>query len=327
MNEKALQPIPERPSDWDALEDYIKRLFKAHLYLPLIEEIELNRDILQNALDDLNEAIVSGKIVHDNGVFTGRFTAKTSKELKSLGAKWSPAKQGWRIRLLDLPPETQSAVRASEARILKKLQAIDKIIAKILPEEIADHFKAEKLFDTTLWKVEKEFQKSVKGIAISQTLTKVERARIAKEYTQNLRLYIRDFTREQTVKLRKDVLKAALKGNRYEGLVTAIQRNYEVSQNKAKFLARQETSLMMTTFKQARYQDAGVNDYEWRCVHRAHDQTPHQHTPGNVRYYHGILNGKRFKFSQPPVVDKNGGRKNPGQDYNCRCVAVPIVKF
>lgn len=44
-----------------------------------------------------------------------------------------------------------------------------------------------------------------------------------------------------------------------------------------------------------------------------------------VRPLHRILHGSRQAWAQPPIVDKYGHRKHPGEDWGCRCIAVPIV--
>jgi hypothetical protein len=44
-----------------------------------------------------------------------------------------------------------------------------------------------------------------------------------------------------------------------------------------------------------------------------------------VRERHAELNGKRFKWGDPPVVDiQTGRRAESGEDYQCRCVALPV---
>jgi SPP1 gp7 family putative phage head morphogenesis protein len=95
-----------------------------------------------------------------------------------------------------------------------------------------------------------------------------------------------------------------------------------VSANKAKFLARQETSLMTTKLKETRYREAGVNEYKWKTVagSKLHP----------VRPSHKILEGRIFRWDDPPITTPPGEavrRNNPGQDYNCRCFAQPIVRF
>ncbi|MDR1706162.1 MAG: hypothetical protein LBS19_15970 [Clostridiales bacterium] len=40
------------------------------------------------------------------------------------------------------------------------------------------------------------------------------------------------------------------------------------------------------------------------------------------------LNGKKFSWSDPPVVDGRSGRRcHPGQDYQCRCAALPVFNL
>ncbi len=119
--------------------------------------------------------------------------------------------------------------------------------------------------------------------------------------------------------LRMKVQENVLAGNRYEGLVSDITKSFNVTASKAKFLARQETKLMTTKLKEDRYKEAGISEYKWVCV------TGSKNHP--VRPMHKKNNGMIFSFDNPPTVDENGSRKNPGQDYNCRCMAVPIVRF
>ena len=63
--------------------------------------------------------------------------------------------------------------------------------------------------------------------------------------------------------------------------------------------------------------DAGVEEYIWS-------------TSGDsrVRESHKKLNGKRFRWDDPPVVDEKTGRRcHPGEDYECRCVALAVFDF
>lgn len=123
------------------------------------------------------------------------------------------------------------------------------------------------------------------------------------------------------MKLRKQVMAAAFRGNRYDALVKTIQRSYGVTVSKAKFLAHQETNLLMAKFKETRYTDAGIVEYRWRCV------TGSKLHP--VRPSHKALDGKIFRFDDPPITtppSEAPRRNNPGEDYGCRCTAVPVVR-
>lgn len=316
---KELKPIWDTPEDYDKIEARILEIFRTEIYLPLLAELGTKKQALQNALDDLLTAITSGRISFNHGRFEGRFNSMITRELRKLGATWDRKTSTYRLPLSEMPYAVRGAISMSEAKFASVLRKIDDRFSKILPEEVAEKVKLEDLFERTLWKTEDQIQDSVKDITIAPKLTEEQAAKIAKDYTNNLKLYIKDFTAKETLELREKIKKSALKGHRYEEIIRDIQRSYGVSQNKAKFLARQETSLMMTSFKESRYLSAGVGEYKWQCVIGSPNHP--------VRPLHKKNNGKIFKWSDPPVVNEKGDRKNPGQDYNCRCAARPIVRF
>lgn len=313
-----IKPIRETLSDYDKLEDIIDEMFRKEIYYPLLAELSEPKKSLQNSLDDLMQSIQSGKIYFSRGQFRGRFTAAISREMSRIGAKWDSKELSWRIPLSSLSHDVRMAISASDFRFKQVLGKIDERISQ-QSANFADLFKMERFFDHTLWKLDGEVRSSLKGIVVTPELTDYQRNKIAKDYTENLNLYIQDFTKKETDELRQRMQERALKGYRYEGVIKEIQKSYGVSKRKAKFLARQETSLMMTSFKEARYTGAGVMDYKWRCVVGSSKHP--------VRPMHKIHDGKIYRFDRPPIVDSKGSRKNPGQDYNCRCVAIPLVKF
>jgi SPP1 gp7 family putative phage head morphogenesis protein len=314
-----LKPIREEPSDYDEIEKVILYLLRSEIYYPLLPLMGSNSAVLKNSFSDLLEAITYGKIAFSNGKFTGKFNSAISRELRKIGAKWDRGHGWYSIPRSKLPIEVKNAISMSEVRFAEKLSKIDAAIAKISPAEIADKLKIESLFDKTIWKVERKFQASVRGITIAPKLTEQAASRVAAEYTNNLQLYIKDFVEKETIELRQQIALRVAKGQRYEGIARSIQDSYGVSQNKAKFLARQETSLLMTKYKQVRYQESGVNEYKWKCVAGSPNHP--------VRPMHKMHDGKIYRWDKPPVINSNGDRRNPGQDYNCRCVAIPIVRF
>lgn len=120
---------------------------------------------------------------------------------------------------------------------------------------------------------------------------------------------------QQTLKRMYNVIS----GGQYAGKTAAeigrqIQDAYNVSKSHARFIARDQMAKLNARITQQQQTDAGITKYVWRTV-----------GDGRVRESHRHLNGKRFKYSDPPVVDpKTGRRANPGEDYQCRCVALPV---
>lgn len=317
MREIELKPVKESTEDYEAIERKIIELFKQEIYYPLLKILAIPQKAIKNSQEDLIRAIHTGRITYDRGKFSGKLNANISKGMREIGAKWD--KGFWRLPAKKLTPDLRIALVASRNRLQKSLKQIDETLSKLIPAEIAEKLKVENLFDSTLWKVDRDFNMTLKGITVAPKLTPARRKRIADEYTNNLRLYIQEWTQKEIVQLRERMQKHIFAGARHEDAVDMIRKSYGVSLNKAKFLARQETSLLMTKFKQTRYEDAGVNEYKWGCVVGS-PRHP-------VRPIHKSLEGKVFRWDNPPITSENGARNNPGQDYNCRCFARPIVKF
>lgn len=321
MEVLTLPPIRETREDWDALERYLLMLFKKEIYVPILKELGLKHKML-NSRNALLDAIQSGRIQFDRGAFRGKFDSKISAELRKLGSTWNKSTGSYMINKSKLPIDIRSAISISETAFQTQLKKIDQRLSEILPEQITGKMKMQKIFETSLFKVDKEFHKSIKSISIAPKLTEGQAKRISDEWATNMDLEIKKFSEKQVISLRQTVQANVFTGNRHESLKKELQKSYGVTANKAKFLARQETNLLMAKFKETRYQDAGITEYVWKCVTGtgAHP----------VRPSHKILEGKIFKWNNPPVTSAPGEpqrRCNPGQDYNCRCTARPIVRF
>jgi len=320
---KVLSPVVERPADYDPIFRMILDLFRDEIYGPIMKLIGSKAGPIQNAaysdLELLARTIQRGIIRFDRGRFRGRFSAKTSRALRSIGAQWLAKEQAYKLSRGSLPPEVLHAISISDARFAEVATRVDGLLGSIRPDKISEKLQLQKFFDRTLFKVEGRIQDTLKGLSVAPVLNVEERKRLADEYTKNMQLYIQDFTEKETLELRKRILMTIGNGGRYEALVDEIKRSYGVSHNKAKFLARQETSLMVTKFKQIRYQAAGSDEYIWTCVAGSKDHP--------VRPLHKALDGKRVRWDTGAVCTPNGERKNAGQDYGCRCYARPIINL
>lgn len=317
-----LKPQLGTPSEWDAIEKRIRAVFRKEIYQPLIKEFSGHKLKFTNALYGLNEALQAGTVQYWQGRFSGKFNSKISKELKALGAKWDRQTSTWKLLKKDLPLESRMAISASRTQFDKKISRIDAILAKILPEEIADKIKVSELFDASLFKIDRNFQSSLRKITVAPQLTPERRKFIADEWEANLKLYIKGWVGDEVLQLRQKVKKSVFAGNRYENLIGHIVKSYGVSVNKAKFLARQETSLATAKFRSVRYQDAGVDWYKWGCVSGSAKHP--------VRPWHRSLEGRAFRWDDPPVTTEPGTasrKNNPHEDFNCRCFAIPLVNY
>lgn len=316
---KLLKPIRESSEDFEALEKEILDLLRREIYLPLIKLLNVPRRTIQNEDDEIARAIQSGKLVFYRGKFTGKLNGVLTKQLKIIGATWDKKQQAFTMPQNDLPMNVKQAIQMSQARFDEKIGKASKYLKDLVPEEISEKLNASNFFDKAIFKTNQKLEETVKNITVTPQLTPEHRKRIADEYSENMKLYVKDFTEKEIKSLRQKVMEHAGQGIRHEALAADIEDSFGVSERKAKFLARQETSLLMTKFKQIRYEDAGVKRYIWRAVKGT--------TAHPTRPMHKSLDGTEHAWSDPPVDDPNGSRHNPGQNYNCRCVAIPVVKF
>lgn len=118
-------------------------------------------------------------------------------------------------------------------------------------------------------------------------------------------------------KMKRIVLEGYKKGETTTSIVKKIQRTYGVDRRHAQLLARDQIAKLNSNITQRQQLDAGVREYIWS-------------TSGDsrVRDDHKRLNNKRFRWDDPPVVDKRTGRRcHPGEDYQCRCVALAVFEY
>jgi SPP1 gp7 family putative phage head morphogenesis protein len=101
---------------------------------------------------------------------------------------------------------------------------------------------------------------------------------------------------------------------RVEELRKEILGRFDVTRSKADLLARDQVLKLNGQLAQVRQQNAGITEYVWS-------------TSGDerVREFHQDLDGTTQRWDSPPVVSEDGRTGHPGDDYQCRCVAVPIL--
>lgn len=311
---KTLPPLRFRPVFYQAIEKEVAGIFYRALYRRLQREIDKSK-IYQNRSDVLVEAIRIGRVEYENGFFTGEFSAAISKRLMELGAEFNGRRKAWVITSRAIPSDVMLAVAEANA----KYQALASSLVRTLDETDLDkeveNSGLESAYFGTTKQMDKDFVDAVKSIVVTPQLSRAQLKTIASEWTNNLKLYIQDWTQSEIVSLRRKVEVNGFSGQRFSNLIKLIQDSYSVSKSKATFLARQETSLLMSKMRETRYSDIGIYQYRWSG---SLDQ--------RERPDHLALQGKVFEWSKPPITDKRtGARNNPGEDFNCRCQAIPII--
>ena len=311
---KTLDPLILKEKYYTNVEREINRILDEVLFVPLALSLGMKKKELRNAKDNLTEAIASGDVYFENGVFKGSFNSRISKRLQDIGATYDKRIKGWKYDGA-LPPDISIANAQADARFKQLRKDFIQTLDDVDIESISKISQIPDAYDQTIEWMNDDFLKTAKAVTVDIQLTDAMRGIITAEWSQNLDLYVKDWAQENITKMREQVEKQVFSGGRAKGLENILMQRYGVSRHKAKFLARQETGLLMAKFHESRCRDIGITDYIWSA---AMDE--------RTRDDHKDLNGKRFSFSSPPVADKRtGARANPSVFYGCRCTARPIV--
>jgi SPP1 gp7 family putative phage head morphogenesis protein len=104
------------------------------------------------------------------------------------------------------------------------------------------------------------------------------------------------------------VTRGARSGYTNSEIAEEIQGRFNVSESRAEFIARDQVAKFNGDLTKLRYQNVGINRYEWS-------------TSGDerVRDSHAEKDGNIYSFDDPP-----SDTGNPGDDFQCRCVAIPV---
>ena len=314
-----LPPVNLRLSDKDKIFKIISKYLDEIIYIPIYTAIKSKSKMVKNSLSSVRDAIFSGRIQYQAGEFSGNFNSKISKDLVTMGAKYNKIRSVYTIEYDKLPPIVQGAIETTKF----KFENINKDISIILDnlQKNIDNLpipldKISSEYNELANYLDSKVEKSLKTITIKPTITDEMSLSIANNYTNNMSKYIKNWTEESIVKLREMVKENSLSGYRLENLIESISDMRGVSIRKATFLARQETNLFTSEIRKERFKDAGVNQYRWdiRGIRTRED--------------HKILDRKIFSWDNPPVTNrKTGARNHPQEDFNCFCVATPLVIF
>ena len=328
MTIRRLRPVRPPRFELEALEKRLKRLFFELIFHPILKGENLPVTIL-NALPDypgLDLALSTGRITFHNGVFSGKFSASTTKELRALGAKWDFGDKTFRLNKDQLPQKLISSINASETRFAEKLDKLDRKIVEVLGKKPWENFLMSDLFDKAIFRMDKEFRANVAKVTVEPKVTKYQADDISRTWQKNLERSIKDFTQKQMQEMREEIKESYFKGDRWGSLVQTFQKRYKVSGWKAEFWARNETNNLAAAYQGARYVEAGIPGYHWKAVAGTVDHP--------TRDRHRELSqmsdrGKVFRWDDPPRTTEDGQPKrynNPGMDYNCRCSAIPVYE-
>lgn len=170
--------------------------------------------------------------------------------------------------------------------------------------------------------------------------------KIAQDYTYNMDYWVKNWKAKEIVKMRRTVLDMAQKGTRKETIQKYLMNRWKIAENKAAFLARNESNIASSVIKAVFYQEKqGCKYFMWlESVSKEKRQLHLEYAKKSGNQY-GIGGTNIFAFDNPPVIEQvavsigrnskgnkeyiyvpktNGKKGLPGQTYNCECDFIGI---
>lgn len=114
------------------------------------------------------------------------------------------------------------------------------------------------------------------------------------------------------------VHEATVNGNGVQDIYNNLQTQHHLVERRAKLIAYDQTRKITSQLGNQRARDAGAEEFEW--LHSGKDAHP--------RRLHQLLNGKIFRYDDPPVIQEKPRIKGlPSQLINCKCQAIPVFRL
>jgi len=317
---KVLQPIRDKDEYSDPMAQRVAQALYEAIFRPVLDILGVKVDKRINSYQDLKNAVRAGRVYWVDGYFYGEFNAAVGKALRDIGADFARSKEAYKLPMEQLPSDLRTDIvigkgmnRGKTEAILKALKQASEMKLIIGSGDAPVSVMAE-LDDDSI----QTMKVLPQHLQLPYTLTDKQKQVMTKEYSENLALGVKNWQDEAILRLREKTEANALLGYRADRLAGIVVNEFDVTKKKARFLARQETSLFVSKYRELRYTNAGIKEYIWSTSKDGH----------RVRADHRALDGQKFTWDSPPVVDQaTGKRGHPGQDFNCRCLALPVVRI
>ncbi|WP_373712170.1 minor capsid protein [Jeotgalibaca porci] len=117
--------------------------------------------------------------------------------------------------------------------------------------------------------------------------------------------YITTIRSETLEKVEEIITEAVNTGKSSVDIRKQLTERVGISENRAKFIARDQTGSVLGQLNAARHTENGIRAYRWRDSDDLAVRDSHKERDGKIYFY-------------------ADGEMLPGEDYNCRCVAEPV---
>lgn len=198
----------------------------------------------------------------------------------------------------------------AEASWFERLADLARVLSNSISNMVGDLFKLENKRHT-----DKFMSQAKKKLGVD--LSSIVRQGDNDTYLINAGLrnagLIKGLSDDVVKRVQTEVMDAVLQGRTARELRAALTKGFEISDRRAKVIARDQISKLNADLNERRHVQAGITKYIWSTS-----------ADERVRPLHRDLNGETYEYGKPTGAEDG---LPPGQPILCRCVALGIVEF
>lgn len=229
------------------------------------------------------------------------------------------------IRRLFPPAEAERRLAAEETRniVRRNLEAVD---TRPGNTAAAVRVQAVRVSTTNLREFRKVFGFDKEGSVSHIEIRAVQPglAPMLDKFQQSHADLVTRMNQQTKDQIRETVDEAWSRGTRVEELRDAIAERFEVSESRAALIARDQVLKLNGAITKQRQTSAGVREYIWTTAGDERVRGSPLAPKSRRDHYH--LDGTTQSWDAPPMVADDGTTAHPGEDYQCRCIAFPVLE-
>lgn len=210
-------------------------------------------------------------------------------------------------------------------RVAKGKQPVEEVMREFVfskqadeyvEKAVADMVNAQRIGSAKSWRESADRQRALQKEIYSYIQNEMKGTvgvRVSQMISENS-LYIKTLPQEWAEYATKYAFRESQKGRRPEEIEAELRKVIpEHMQKNLKTIARTECAKANAAIAQARAEDLGISCYIWRTCHDERVRPSHRRMDGVVCFW-----------DNPPSPEGQGAY-HPGNIYNCRCFAEPVL--
>lgn len=130
---------------------------------------------------------------------------------------------------------------------------------------------------------------------------------------------IKDTTEQTINNIQSIVYSAMTNGKGWEDIENNLYQQKEISYNRIKRIARDQTAKATENINRQQQQEAGIEYFIWSTSKDERVSKQHRQLEGNIYKYNETIEERL------PIIDSYGNRGYPSERVNCRCTALALI--